>query len=67
MKTEIEFPIVESQDDIFESCDQFMDKIDTWRHLSAGKKDMYFAEQQKEYGFCENTGQRIQDFIESFI
>ena len=67
MKTEIEFPIVESQDDIFESCDQFMDKIDTWRHLPVTEKDMYFTEQQKEYGFCENTGQRIQAFVESFL
>ena len=67
MKTNIEFPIVESQEDIFECCDQFMAKFAIWRRLPAAEKEIYFAEQQKEYGFCENTGQKIQAFVASFI
>lgn len=67
MKTEIEFPLVESMDDIFETCDQFMDKFYAWRKLPKSEKEMYFAEQQKEYGLCKNTDQRILDFIESFL
>lgn len=67
LKTKIEFPIVENQEDIFESSDQFMDRLDAWRRLPVPEKDMYFSEQQKEYGSCENTGQRIRNFVMSFI
>lgn len=67
LRTKIAFPIVENQADIFESLEQFMDRLRTWRQLSAAEKEQYFAEQQKEYGTCENTGQRIQDFVKLII
>lgn len=65
LRTKIPFPIVESQADQFESCEQFTDKLCAWRRLSAAEKERYFAEQQKEYGSCENTGRKIQDFVKS--
>lgn len=65
MRTEIPFPLVESQADQFESCEQIMYRLCAWRRLSAVEKERYFAEQQKEYGSCENTGRKIQDFVKS--
>ncbi len=67
VRTEINFPIVENSDDIFENCDQFIDKLYTWRQLPETEKEMHFTEQQKEYGLCDNTGQRIQNFVQSLI
>lgn len=65
LQTEISFPIVEPQADIFESREQFIDKYFSWKRLPIAEKEQYFAKQQREYGFCENTGQKIQDFVKS--
>lgn len=65
LRTEITFPIVESQTDIFDSIEQFTDKFFAWKQLSVVEKELYFAEQQREYGSCEDTGEKIQDFVKS--
>ncbi len=67
MQTEIPFPIVESPTDLFENCEQFADKLCVWRQLSSTEKEWYFAEQQKEYGSCEYTGERIQAFVKTIL
>lgn len=67
MQTKIIFPIVESPSDLFETCEQLADKFRAWRKLSSKEKEQYFAEQQKEYGSCENTGQKIQNFVSSIL
>lgn len=67
MQTKISFPIVESPSDKFETCGQLSDKFSTWKKRSLKEKEQYFTEQQKEYGSCENTGQKIQDFVRSIL
>lgn len=67
LQTKIPFPIVESPADQFETCDQFADKLSAWRQLSFAEKEQYFTVQQREYGSCENTGPKIQEFVRSII
>lgn len=67
LQTKIPFPIVESPADQFESCEQFADKLCAWRQLSFAEKEQYFAGQQREYGSCENTGPKIQEFVGAII
>lgn len=63
MRTKIPFPIVESQGDRFESCEELVDKFSAWERLSASEREQYFAKQKEEYGSCGNTGQKIRDFV----
>lgn len=65
MQTRISFPIVESRDDQFKTCEEFMSRFCAWKQLSTAEKERYFAKQQEEYGSCGNTGQKIQHFVKS--